>query len=188
MFLLETKRLIIRPWEPRDRAEFSVMARDPEVMRFVHRGEPYSEEEIDGFLARQAGNLASSGVCMGAMVEKKTKRVIGVAGTQPLGRTPDFEIGWWLVRDQWGHGYATEAGAAAMKHVFETLDKPRAVAIIDPGNDASVAVAKRLGMTYDRRYTGSELTHRLKDIVVDLFYRNRDVTSSRTSSSSAFPR
>jgi RimJ/RimL family protein N-acetyltransferase len=150
------------------------MARDPEVMCYVHRGEPYTEEEIDAFMARQAKQLADFGVCMGAMVDKATGRVIGVAGTQPLGRTPDFEIGWWLAREAWGRGYATEAGEAAMRHVFEALDKPRAVAIIDPGNDASVAVATRLGMTYDRRYTGSELTHRLPDIVVDLFYRNRN--------------
>lgn len=174
MFQLETERLIIRPWEGRDRAAFTGMARDPEVMRFVHRGEPYTDEEIDAFMARQAKNLADAGACMGAMVEKSSGRVVGVAGTQPLGRTPDFEIGWWLAREAWGRGYATEAGAAAMQHVFDVVGKPRAVAIIDPGNDASVAVALRLGMTYDRRYTGAELTHRLADIVVDLFYRNRN--------------
>ena len=173
MFRLETARLLVRPWEPRDRAAFTSMARDPEVMRFVHNGEPYTEDEVDSFMTRQAKNLADSGACMGAMVEKATGRVIGVAGTQPLGRSPDFEIGWWLARDAWGRGYATEAGAASMQHVFDALGLRRAVAIIDPGNDASVAVATRLGMTYDRRYTGSELTHRLPDIVVDLFYRNR---------------
>jgi len=174
MFVLETTRLIIRPWETRDLDAFTAMARDPEVMRFVHGGKPYTDEEIEAFMARQARQMAEFDVCMGAMVDKATNRVIGVAGTQPLGLTDDFEIGWWLRRDAWGRGYATEAGAAAMRHVFEALDKPRAVAIIDPGNDSSVAVATRLGMIYDRRYKGSELTHRLADIVVDLFFRTRD--------------
>jgi RimJ/RimL family protein N-acetyltransferase len=173
MFRLETPRLIIRPWQKKDRAAFAGMARDPEVMRYVHRGEPFTDEEIDIWLARQERQLGEFNVCMGAMVEKRSGRVLGVAGTQPLGRTADYEIGWWLARDAWGHGYATEAGAAAMQHVFDVLDRPRAVAIIDVGNEPSVAVAKRLGMLYDRRYTGSELTHRLPDIVVDLFYRNR---------------
>ncbi|HSP14689.1 MAG TPA: GNAT family N-acetyltransferase [Thermoanaerobaculia bacterium] len=177
MFQLETKRLIIRSWQPGDRAAFTAMARDPEVMRYVHGGKPYTEEEIDAFLARQAKQLADFGVCMGPMVEKSSGRIVGLAGTQPLGRTGDFEIGWWLARDAWGRGFATEAGGAAMQHVFEALDKPRAVAIIDVGNAASVAVAKRLGMEYDRRYTGAELTHRLSDIVVDLFYRNRTPSS-----------
>ena len=61
-----------------------------------------------------------------------------------------------------------------MKHVLETLKRPRVVAIIDPGNEPSKRVVGRLGMKYDRQYTGAELTHRLPDIVVDLFYRNRD--------------
>ncbi|HSP32694.1 MAG TPA: GNAT family N-acetyltransferase [Thermoanaerobaculia bacterium] len=174
MFRLETPRLIIRPWEPSDRDAFAVMARDPEIMRYIRDGKPFSEDEIDEYLARQGRQIANFGVCMGALVEKATGRVAGVAGTQPLGGLPDYEIGWWLMRDVWGRGYATEAGAAAMQHVFDVVGKPRVVAIIDPGNDASVAVVKRLGMVYDRRYTGEELKHRMPDIVVDLFYRNRD--------------
>jgi RimJ/RimL family protein N-acetyltransferase len=173
MFRLETPRLLVRPWQPEDRAAFTAMARDPEVMKFVHHGQAYTEAEVDEFLARQARQLAQFGVCMGPMVEKATGNIVGLAGTQPLGRSDDYEIGWWLARDAWGHGFATEAGGAAMRHVLETLDRPRVVAIIDPGNDASVAVATRLGMEYDGRYTGAQLTHRLPEIVVDLYVKNR---------------
>ncbi|HEX9160950.1 MAG TPA: GNAT family N-acetyltransferase, partial [Thermoanaerobaculia bacterium] len=138
MFRLETERLVIRPWQPDDRPAFKAMATDPEVVRYVHHGEPYTEQEIDDFLARQARQVEQFDVCMGAMVEKSSGRVVGLGGTQPLGRSDDFEIGWWLARDTWGRGYATELGAAAMQHVFGVLDRPRVVAIIDPGNDASV--------------------------------------------------
>lgn len=174
MFRLDTERLYIRPWESADRAAFRAMATDPEVMRYVHGGTPYTEQEIDEFLARQSRQLAEHGICMGAMVEKASGEIVGVAGTQPLGGSGDLEIGWWLARSVWGRGYATEAGGAAMQHVLQTLARPRVVAVIDPGNDASVRVVQRLGMTYDRRYTGQELKHRLPHIVVDLFYRNRD--------------
>jgi RimJ/RimL family protein N-acetyltransferase len=178
MFRLETDRLVIRPWQPEDRAAFTAMARDPEVMRFVHHGQPYKDEEIDEFLSRQAKQLADFDVCMGALIEKSSGRIAGLAGTQPLGVSGDLEIGWWLARDVWGRGYATEAGGAAMHHVLHTLQRPRVVAIIDPGNDASVRVARRLGMRYDGRYTGAQLTHRLKAILVDLFYRERDPAGS----------
>ena len=173
MFGLETERLVIRPWQNGDRDAFKIMSGDPEVMRYVHGGEPYTEEEVDQFMARQAKNLAEHDMCMGALAEKASGRVVGVAGVQPLGQSGDLEIGWWLARDMWGRGYATEAGAAAMNHVLDTLKRPRVVAIIDPGNTPSVAVVTRLGFQYDRRYTGAELKHRLPDIVVDLFYRNR---------------
>jgi len=171
--LLETERLVIRPWSAADREDFAAMARDTEMMRYMNAGKPFTEEEIDGFLLRQERQLAELGVCMGAMVEKESGRIAGVAGIQPLGTTGDYEIGWWVARDRQGRGYATEAGRAAMRHVLETLAHPRVAAIIDPGNDASVAVATRLGMRYVKRTNGVELGHRRPNIVVDLFHRER---------------
>jgi len=172
MFRLETERLLIRPWEESDRAAFRAMATDPEVMRYVHGGEPYSEAEMDEFLGRQARQLEEHDLMMGALTEKATGRVAGVCGVQPLGASGDLEIGWWLDRDVWGRGYATEAGGAAMRHVLETLGRPRVVAIIDPGNVASQRVVERLGMRLAGRFTGAELKHRKPDIVVDLFVRD----------------
>lgn len=175
---LETERLLIRPWAAGDREAFTAMASDPEVMRYVHGGTPFSEAEIDEFLGRQARQFAELGVGMGAMVEKERGVVVGVAGAQPLGTTGDLEIGWWVARDMWGRGYATEAGGAAMRHVLETLERPRVVAIIDPGNESSKRVVGRLGMRYDRRATGVELGYRKPEIVVDVFLRERSPVSS----------
>jgi RimJ/RimL family protein N-acetyltransferase len=172
MFRLDTERLVIRPWEDSDRPAFRAMATDPEVMRYVHGGEPYTEPEMDEFLGRQARQLAEHGVMMGALEEKATGRVVGVCGVQPLGASDDLEIGWWLAREVWGRGYATEAGGAAMRHVLETLQRPRVVAIIDPGNTASERVVTRLGMRLAGRFTGAELKHRKPDIVVNLFVRD----------------
>lgn len=138
-------------------------------MRYVHGGLPYSEAELDEFLSRQARQLAEHDLCMGALIEKSTGRVAGVCGTQPLGTTGDLEIGWWLGRDVWGRGYATEGGGAAMRHVLDTLGRSRVVAIIDPGNEPSIRVVQRLGMHLEGRVTGAQLGHRKPDIVVDLF-------------------
>jgi RimJ/RimL family protein N-acetyltransferase len=177
MFTLETDRLLIRPWQPdADRAAFMTMSNDLEVMRYVHGGVPYADEEIDEFFVRQGRQHEELGVCMGALVEKESNLVIGVAGIQPLGATGNLEIGWWLAREVWGRGYATEAGRAAMSHVLETLGRPRVMAIIDPGNDASVRVVERLGFKYEGRKTGTELGHRKPHIVVDLYSRERGGT------------
>jgi len=173
MFLLETERLLIRPWQPADRPALKAFTQDPEVMRYVHGGLPYSEAELDEFLSRQARQLAEHDLCMGALIEKSTGRVVGVCGTQPLGTTGDLEIGWWLGRDVWGRGYATEGGGAAMRHVLDTLGRSRVVAIIDPGNEPSIRVVQRLGMHLEGRVTGAQLGHRKPDIVVDLFALER---------------
>jgi ribosomal-protein-alanine N-acetyltransferase len=173
MFKLETERLLIRPWTEEDRGSFMSMMSDPEVTRYIHRGVPYTDEEVEQFYVRQARQLAEHGMCMGAAVEKSTGKVVGLSGTQPLGTTADLEIGWIFARETWGRGYATEAGGAAMKHVLETLGRPRVVAIIDPPNEASKRVAARLGMSYEGQYTGVQLGHRIPELVVDLFYRDR---------------
>jgi RimJ/RimL family protein N-acetyltransferase len=171
MFLIETERLVIRPWQPDDRPAFTSLMSHPEVTQYVHGGKPYTEAEADQWFERQARQLAEHGMCMGALVEKSTNRVAGLSGTQPLGSTTDLEIGWILARDAWGRGFATEAGAACMRYVLETLNRPRVVAIIDPGNEPSKRVAARLGMTYEATYTGEQLGHRFPEIVVDLFAR-----------------
>ena len=48
--------------------------------------------------------------------------------------------------DVWGRGYATEAGAAALRHAVETLGFVRVVSIVHPENEPSFRVARRLGM------------------------------------------
>ncbi len=52
-----------------------------------------------------------------------------------------------LAPDVWGRGYATEAGAAGLRHGFETLGFARIVSIVHPENAASVRVAGRLWIT-----------------------------------------
>ncbi len=173
MFRLETDRLVIRPWQPEDRPAYKALVTDTAVTQYIHNGLPFTEDEIDDWLGRQARQLAEFDMCMGAAVEKATGAVVGIAGTQPLGTTTDLELGWIFARSAWGKGYATEAGAAAMAHVLETLGRPRAVAIIDPDNEPSKRVAARLGMKYEARYTGVQLGYRKPEIIVDLFFRDR---------------
>jgi RimJ/RimL family protein N-acetyltransferase len=174
MFRLETERLLSRPWNDDDRPAFIALTEDPEVMRYIHGGLPFSDEEVDEWFSRQSRQMREHDVCMGALIEKASGDLVGITGVQPLGTTGDLEIGWWLARRVWGRGYATEAGGAAMRHVLETLGLPRAVAIIHPDNEPSKRVVARLGMRYDGRFTGEQLGHRRPEIVVDHFIRNRD--------------
>ncbi|MCM0675069.1 GNAT family N-acetyltransferase [Micromonospora phytophila] len=74
--------------------------------------------------------------------------------------TEDIEVGWHLHPDSWGHGYATEAARAVVAREFAT--GTRVVhAVVFPGNEASMAVCPRLGMTHVGRrsdwYGGEEL-------------------------------
>lgn len=177
MFLIETERLVIRPWQPDDRPAFTAVMSNAEVTQYIHGGKPYTEAEVDQWFERQARQIAEHGMCMGALVEKSTNLLAGISGVQPLGTTTDIEIGWILAREAWGRNFATEAGAACMRYVLETLNRPRVVAIIDPANAPSKRVAARLGMTYEATFTGEQLGHRFPEIVVDLFVREQQGSS-----------
>ena len=62
----------------------------------------------------------------------------------------EVEIGYRLARAVWGKGYATEAAQAVRNFAFTTLDIKRLIAMIDPSNIASIRVAKKIGMHYEK--------------------------------------
>jgi RimJ/RimL family protein N-acetyltransferase len=72
---------------------------------------------------------------------------IPVSRGQALLPADDVEIGWHLHPDHWGHGYATEAGAAVLARAF-AAGLSRVIAVTAPENVASQAVCRRLGMCY----------------------------------------
>jgi [ribosomal protein S5]-alanine N-acetyltransferase len=147
-FELDTARLLIRPWRDADRPALERMARDAQMMRFVRRGRILSDEEVDEILERQARHLERYGVCFGAVVMKGNDEVIGLAGMQPHD-DGQFELGWWIWKDHWGRGYATEAAAAFVAHGRDMMGLKRVVAVIDPPNLASRRVAEKLGMSFE---------------------------------------
>lgn len=63
--------------------------------------------------------------------------------------TPAVEIGWRLSRAAWGHGYATEAAAAALDDPFDWAGLRQVVSYTAASNGRSQAVMRRLGMTRD---------------------------------------
>jgi RimJ/RimL family protein N-acetyltransferase len=62
----------------------------------------------------------------------------------------EVELGWRLGREHWGHGYATEGAAKAVRWAFDERGLERLISIIDSGNERSLRVAAKLGFTYWR--------------------------------------
>lgn len=173
-FLIESRRLRIRPWTASDRDTITALATDPQVVQYIADGRLWSEEEIDSFLRREAQVLELYGLCFGALELKETGAVIGLAGLQPLGTTGDTEVGWWLFPEHWKHGYATEAGQAAIEYAFSKLGLRRVVAITHPDNKPSRRVMDRLGMRFVEATTGHELGLRVAEVSLVLYRLERD--------------
>ena len=63
---------------------------------------------------------------------------------------PEIVIGFRFALGSWRRGYATESAVAVRDYAFRTLRIPRLIAIIDPGNTASIRVVEKLGVTYEK--------------------------------------
>ncbi|MGZ5986729.1 MAG: GNAT family N-acetyltransferase [Caulobacteraceae bacterium] len=143
--ILETERLILRPPETADLEPWMAFSADAEAMRFI--GGVQARSVAWRSVCAAAGAWTIRGFSWFSVIEKASGRWIGRLGPwQPEG-WPGTEVGWGIVRDAWGQGYAREGAAAAMDYVFDTLGWSEAIHTIDPENVASQALARRLGST-----------------------------------------
>jgi RimJ/RimL family protein N-acetyltransferase len=140
---LETERLILRPPVQADLDGWEAFCADAEVMRYL--GGVLSRPLAWRNMATTAGCWGLQGFGMFSVIEKSSGRWIGRIGPIHPEGWPGDEVGWGLVRDAWGKGYAYEGAAAAMDFAVDVLGWRDVIHTIDPENSASQLVAERLG-------------------------------------------
>ena len=146
---LETDRLILRAHHESDfEAEAEFFASD--ASHFV--GGPKQPWEAWRALAMMMGHWVMRGFGFWALEEKDSGTYVGRAGLWFPHGWKEREIGWTLMQPAWGKGYATEAALAARAHAYDVLGWDTAISQIAPGNDASKAVARRLGAHFESTY------------------------------------
>jgi ribosomal-protein-alanine N-acetyltransferase len=166
--VFETARLLAREYELSDAEAAFEMYGDPVVMEFIGPTRiSNSVEHQHEKLVTLRTKYRAMGEPYGAfaLVERATGELVGTGLLKPLPdadgkNTEDIEIGWHLMRRHWGRGLATEIGRALAARGFEKLTVSALNIVIHPGNERSVAVARRLGATYKGRttsYYGEEL-------------------------------
>jgi ribosomal-protein-alanine N-acetyltransferase len=163
--ICQTDRLLLREFTMDDLEPLTAMHLDPEVTRFIGLRRP---EQTRNNLQEWIAAYTSIGFAKWAVVLRKTGELIGRCGmtVEEYEGISEPELGWTFARAHWGHGYATEAAAAAMKHWFENLRFRRIISLIDPQNFASERVAVRLGMTLERQV-------KWKDKPVNLYAKSK---------------
>jgi [ribosomal protein S5]-alanine N-acetyltransferase len=158
-----TERLIARPWTAAKDAEAAyTIYGSPEVTRYL-REIPLplsSVEEARTVLASWSTPWDDPAFGTWAVWPRDGSAPIGTVFVRPLApANVDVEVGWHLGAEHWGHGYATEIGQAAARHAFAN-GVSEVYAVIFPGNERSVGVARRLGMQYvgrTEKYSGTEV-------------------------------
>lgn len=153
---LETERLMLSRFTPKDVDLLVELDSDPGVMRYLTGGKPTPREVIASETLPRVLSDYERGAGFGrwAAVEKATGAFIGWFGLRRRENTApgEVELGYRLRRSAWGKGYATEGSRALIRKSFTELGVQRVVANTMTVNRASRRVMEKLGMAHVRTY------------------------------------
>lgn len=145
---IETERLVLRDWREEDWAPFFEGTNTEAVMRWL--GGVMDSDKMTWQRARLENYAANYGHTFWPIERKQDGAILGFCGlkrsNQAGGPQGDFEVGWRLRQDVWGHGFAKEAAHASLEHAFSLRDAPHVLALTVAGNTPSRGLMERLGM------------------------------------------
>ena len=167
--VIESERLILRAYKDSD---FDAYAEFFASERARYYGGSCDRNDAWRRMSMFAGHWLLRGYGVWALEEKATGAFVGQAGLWFPEGWPEREITWMVLAAHEGRGFASEAALRVRAHAFETLGWKRLVSCIQPENEPSVRLAKRIGAVYERaqsipgrdfhvyRHAGSELLER----------------------------
>jgi len=142
-----TARLRLAPRTLADLEDCLAMDRDPDVTRFIPG--PWQDPVAHrAFVLARMTTAYPDGLGYWTIRQRRNSGFLGWILLLPVaGSAAAIEIGWRLVREAWGAGFASEAAAAVLTHARAVAGDRCVVADIDPANAASIRVAQKIGMT-----------------------------------------
>jgi [ribosomal protein S5]-alanine N-acetyltransferase len=150
--ILETSRLILRPFREEDIERLAELMANADFMRFSLG--PYTRKQtqtvLQKFLSWHKAGMPSPF----AVVLRENHDVLGYCGFLHHSEVPEeVEIGYRLDPAYWNRGLITEAARTVRDHAFGALKLPRVISLIHPENIPSRRVAEKIGMTPEKEIT-----------------------------------
>ena len=145
---LQTLRLDFREFAPGDVEDIVRLDGDRRVMKYIGDGRVHTRDEVVRFwfprMRRLPRLYADLGVWHAS--RRDTGAFVGWFALKYAGKSSDIEIGYRLVPEAWGRGFATEGAAAMRDYGFDDVGLARIIGITHPGNRASQRVLAKIGM------------------------------------------
>lgn len=153
-FEIETERLILRDMRLTDLDGMFELDSDPEVHKYLGNKPVKTKEESRRIIEGVLKQYKERGIGRWAAIEKETGEFIGWSGIRlnteynMNGFTKYYDVGYRLIKQFWGKGYATESGKAAIDYAFNTLKLQEIYATTEMGNEASHNALLKIGLHY----------------------------------------
>lgn len=146
---LTTDRLVLRPWTVDDAPAALEIYQAGEVARWLVpvMDRVGNESAMRLVLQQWVAEDARLAAPAGRWAVEADGALVGGATLLPLPPDDEFEVGWQLRPDAWGHGYATESGRALARWAFEQ-EIEQVIAVVRPANTRAAATVRRIGMQW----------------------------------------
>jgi len=148
---LAAERLVLRGWEAGDAPAALGAYGNEQVARWLSpamdqvRDTAAMRGLLEQWIAEDAQLLVPAG--RWAIERREDGQVVGGASLLPLQPDEEFEIGWALHPQVWGHGYATESGLALARWAFgQGIEQ--VIALVRPANTRAAGTVSRIGMEW----------------------------------------
>ena len=153
--ILQTKRLILRPWSENDAEELYKYASDPEVGPPAGWPPHTSVENSREIIRTVLSAPETYAVCL-----KENGKPIGSVGLHRndlAERDDEYELGYWIGKPFWGQGLIPEASRELLRYAFEDLGMNRIWCGYYDGNEKSRRVQEKLGFVFHHTTEGLEV-------------------------------
>ena len=152
-FQIETQRLGLRRLTLEDAALMLAIWNDPAFIRHVgDRGIRTLDEARTAMGEGVLQLYEKHGYGPYRMALKSADTPIGICGMFHREGLEDPDIGYGVLPEYCGKGYAYEAARAVVEHATSELGLARIIAIISPGNEASIGLIRKLGLKFEKMY------------------------------------
>jgi len=152
--MIETNRLIIRPFKIEDAYEAQKWFHDADVMRWMPNGPDKTFAETKNRIQKYIDHYLKYGFGKFIIIDKNSNYSIGDAGLMNLDGTKFIELGYRLKKEYWGLGIATEAASSIIKHAFQVDKLENIHAIVEPENIISIyIITTKLHFEYVKKDT-----------------------------------
>jgi RimJ/RimL family protein N-acetyltransferase len=148
--VFETERLSVRQFHIGDGDHFFSINGDPEIMKYIRPAK--SRSDCDRFFHKVL-SLNSEGFCLNrfAVDDKATGNFVGSFALLPIEGTDKIQLGYALLKNHWGKGYATELTQSGSDYFFQYTAHPVLYAITIAENTSSGKLLLRCGFAEHER-------------------------------------
>jgi len=144
---MQTIRLALRQVRSEDVERFYSLDREPSVMRYIADGKVGTRDSSAAAVVRAMRSYRLyPGMGKWIAEEKRGSRFLGWFSLNYVPDTVDIEVGYRLLPDAWGQGFATEGASALVRHGLDRLGLYRIIGLTHPDNVASQRVLQKAGL------------------------------------------